>query len=206
MLKIWIKRAFGFIAFAIGLTLAGWFIYNQIWPTESFKTGFRSIFQLIPAIACLLVGWTWMRYQGRGIEEITPPDLKCAEVEGATRKAQDSLDLFIAKVEPGIDGAFIKFPIATPQGLTEHIWGYVHFYRDGVFNVSLANQPIEEQQDADGRRNVLRADVEDWQIVNSDGTIHGAYSVIALFEYHEGRGVKLSPKMRAQRAQLLGPL
>ena len=203
MLRIWIKRSLGVFIFLIGLCLVGWFIYNQIWPTESYKRGFRSIFQLIPTIACLVVGWKWMRYEGKGIEEITPPDLKCPELERASEQARRTIGKFIEQAEKGIDGAFIKFPLKTPQGLTEHIWAYVHFFRDGRFNVSLANQPMDEQQSSEGRRDVPLEEVEDWQIMNPDGAIQGAYSLIALFAYHEGRGVKLTPKMQKQKTQLL---
>ena len=191
------------MALLIGIVLIGWFIYNQIWPTEEFKTGFRSVFQLVLPIACIAVGWRWLRYDGKGIEEVVPPDLKCPELEAATMKAQSTLPVFLAEVEKGIDGAFIKFPMHTPKGLTEHIWAYVHFYKDGQFNVSLANTPIDEKAEADGRRNVPRGDVKDWQIMARDGRIRGAYSLIALFEHCQREGKLLSPRMKKQKAQLL---
>ena len=93
----------------------------------------------------------------------------------------------------------------TPQGLTEHIWGYVHFYRDRQFNVSLANDPIDEKAEKDGRRNIPMDQVEDWQIMKSDGKIRGAYILIALFEYRQREGEPLSPRMKKQKAQLIEP-
>ncbi len=203
MLRIWIKRLLGLLALLIGVTLAGWFIYNQIWPTDEFKRGFRSIFQLAAPIACLVVGWKWLRYEGRGIDEITPPDLEFQELEASVQQAREKIGDFIVHVEKGIDGALIKFPLRTKQGLTEHIWAYVHFFRDGRFNVSLANQPMDEQESAEGRRDVMMDEVEDWQILQPDGRIRGAYSLIALFQYHESRGVKLTPLMKKQKSQLL---
>mgnify|MGYP001324516544 CR=1 FL=1 len=202
MVRILIKRLLGVVALMIGLVLSGWFIYNQIWPTEEFKSGFRSIFQLAIPIACLAVGWKWMRYKGKGIEDVIPPDLKCPELDSSIERAKATLPDFIAEVEKGIDGAFIKFPLKTPQDLTEHIWAYVHFHRDGLFNVSLANEPIDKQQESEGRRDVPVEDVEDWQIMDSDGSIRGAYSLIALFEYWERLGNRLSPQMKKQKAQL----
>jgi len=192
----------GVIAFLTGFILSVWFIYNQIWPTEAFKTGFRSIFQLFIPIACLIFCWRWTHYKGKGIEEVIPPDLKCPELDAAKECAKATLPEFITEVDQGIDGAFIKFPLKTPQGLTEHIWGYVHFYRDGRFNVSLANEPFDEQQEHEGRRDVPADQVEDWQIVLSNGTIRGAYSLVALFQYWERQGRALSPLMKAQKVQL----
>ncbi len=203
MTRMWIKRLFGAVAFLVGLTLAGWFLYNQIWPTESFKRNFHSLYQLIPALACLYIGWQWMRYEGKSITEVSDLDLDGPELREATRLAHANMRTFLAHVEQGGDGAFIKFPLTTPQGLIEHIWGYVHYHKDGVFNITLANQPIDEQQSTEGRSNVPLKEVEDWQIMNPDGTMRGAYSVIALFKHHEAKGLKLSPRMRKEKAQLL---
>ncbi len=63
MIRIILKRTLGVVTFSMGVILCGWFIYNQIWPTEEFKSGFRSIFQLALPIAFLLVGWNWIRYK-----------------------------------------------------------------------------------------------------------------------------------------------
>ena len=203
MLKIITKRILGGVVFLVGLIISGWFVYNQFWPTPEFKSGFRSIFQLVFPIACLVIGWRWLRYEGKGIEEITPPDLKCPELEQSIVAARETMPYFLEQVNKNIDGAFIKFPLKTPSGLLEHIWAYVHSFREDRFNVSLANVPIDQQQSADGRRDVPISDVEDWQIMQPDGRIKGAQSLIALFRYHENHGRKLSPKMKKQKAQLI---
>lgn len=201
-MRILLKRAFGVLTFTIGVILCGWFIYNQIWPTEEFKSGFRSVFQLGFPIACLVMGWKWMCYKGKGIEEVVPPDFKCPELDIALEKAKSSLPLFIEEVEKGIDGAYIKFPLKTPRGFTGHIWAYVHFYKENRFNVSLVNTPSDEDQLSEGRRDVPLDDVEDWQIMSPDGSIQGAFSLIALFEYWEGAGNRLTPLMKIQKSLL----
>ena len=203
MVSIIFRRVFGIIALLMGVALSAWFVYNQFFPTDEFKTNFRSVFQLILPIAFIIVGWKWIRYQGKGIDEITPPDIDFPELAVSVQTAKESIATFLAEVDKGIDGAYVKFPLKTPQGLIEHIWGYVHFYRDGQFNLSIANNPFDEKQDADGRINIPIDDVEDWQIMQPDGMIKGAYSLIALFKYHEGKGMKLSPLMKKQKAQLL---
>jgi uncharacterized protein YegJ (DUF2314 family) len=196
------RRILGCVALAIGAALVVWFVYNQIHPTPEFQRSFRSPIQLVFPIILFIVGWRWIRYQGPGIEE-TPPNLTCPELEESVKQAQKSLPDFIRQVEKNIDGAFIKFAIKTTQGLTEHIWAYVHSYREGIFNVSLANKPIDPKEPAEGRRDVPAEQVEDWQIMQPDGHIRGAFSLIALFRYRENRGKKLSPKMKKQKAQLM---
>ena len=201
-MRIFIKRFLGVLAFLIGITLCVWFVYNQLWPTEEFKTGFRSVLQLGLPIMFLFVGWNWMRYKGKGIEEVVPSDLTCPELDASFDKTRATLPEFIAEVEKGIDGAYIKFPLETPQELTEHIWAYVHFYKDGRFNVSLANTPLDEKQPSEGRRDVRHENVEDWQIMCPDGSIRGAFSLAALFEYWERQGNRLSPLMKEQKSKL----
>ena len=203
MFSIIVKRILGVIALSFGAVLVVWFIYNQFYPTDEFKSGFKSVFQLILPIAFLVVGWKWLRYKGKGIDEITPPDLKCTELRESVKKAHESIHTFLSEVDQGVDGAFVKFPLTGLEGQTEHIWGYVHFYRDGIFNVTLANEPVHLKEGADGRMNIQLKDIEDWQIAMPDGRIRGAYSLIALFRYHERKGVKLTPLMKDQKAQLI---
>lgn len=143
-----------------------------------------------------------MHYKGKGIEEVIPPDLKCPELDASIIKAKDTISDFILEVEKGIDGAYVKFPMKTPQGLTEHIWAYVHFHKEGNFNVSLANEPFDDQEQSEGRRDIPLDDIEDWQIMSQDGSIRGAYSLAALFEYWLSQGNKLTPLMKEQKAQL----
>jgi len=99
------------------------------------------------------------------------------------------------------DGAYVKFPLRTDAGVTEHIWAYVHHYADGIFNVSLANTPHTQKGDVETRRDVPEADVEDWQIMTRDGRIRGGYTLRALFEHVDANGIHLNRTMRKQRAQ-----
>jgi len=199
---IWIKKGLGFVALFIGCALIAWFIYNLFSPTSEFKRSYRGGFLLILPIVFITYGWKWIRYEGRGIEQ-TPIDFKCQELVESVAHAQKTLPYFVEEVKKNIDGAFIKFALTTAQGNLEHIWAYVHSYQNGQFNVSLANIPFDKKQSADGRRDVSSAEVQDWQIMQRDGKIKGAYSLIALFRYRESLGQKLTPRMAKQKAQLL---
>jgi uncharacterized protein YegJ (DUF2314 family) len=93
--------------------------------------------------------------------------------------------------------------MTTVEGMTEHIWAYVHSYHDEKFNVSLANVPRDPKEPAQGRRDVPIEEIEDWQIMQSNGRIKGAYSTIALFRDRKNNDKPLTPKMRKQRALLI---
>lgn len=203
MAHLLFRRILGALAILLGVAILIWAVYSLVSPPPGSRSNFRSLARLLVPFALIAVGWTWLRYEGKGIDEITPPDLKCPELEASVVKARATLSSFLPHVEDGGDDAFIKFPLKTPGGNTEHIWGYVHFIKDGRFNVSLANRPFDDKESPDGRRNVPQEEIEDWQIVEPDGRIRGAQSLIALFRYHENRGVKLSPKMKKQKASLI---
>jgi uncharacterized protein YegJ (DUF2314 family) len=150
----------------------------------------------------IVMGWKWLVYDGPGIED-TPMDFQCDELKASVGKARAAMPWFLEQVDKNVDGAFVKFPLKTPNGLLEHIWGYVHGFRNGVFNVSIANDPIDKDQDSSGRRDVAADDVEDWQIMYPDGRIKGAYSLIALFDHFQANGKPLSRRMQQQKAQLV---
>ena len=199
---IWIKKCLGVVALFMGCVIIVWVIYNLFSPTPEFKRSYFGIFQLIIPIGFLIYGWKWIRYKGRGIEQ-TPADFKCQELIESVAHAQKTLPYFVGEVQKNVDGAFIKFSLSTAQGNLEHIWAYVHSYQNGKFNVSLANVPFDKKQSAEGRRDVSSEEVEDWQIMQRDGKIKGAYSLIALFRHRENLGGKLTPRMRKQKSQLL---
>lgn len=202
MAGILLRRILGVVALFIGASLITWFVYNQFYPTPEYQREFRSVFQLILPVVFLIFGWRWLRYEGKGIEE-TPGDFSCPELAESIVQARGTLPYFVAQVESNIDSAYIKFRLNPPQGLKEHIWAYVHSYRDGKFNVSLANEPKDPKEPSQGRRDILQDEVEDWQILQPDGRIKGAFSLIALFRNRRKHGGWLSPKMRKQKALLM---
>jgi len=202
-MNIIIKRLFGVLALLSGMSIGAWIIYNQFFPTAEFQRHSGNFMGYLLPIACIVVGWKWLRDQGKGIEQVTPPDLKCAELDEAKEKARATMPFALDQAEKNVDGLYVKFPLQTREGLTEHIWGYVHFLKDQRFNVTLANDPVAGEESEPGRRDVPADEVEDWQIMHRDGTIKGAYSLIALFKNYENRGHKLTPRMKKQKALLL---
>jgi len=201
-MAVLLKRLLGVVALLIGITILGWCIYNLVAPTAEFRRSFYSVFQLIVPIAMIWYGWRWLCDDGPGIETLQI-DPNAPELIDAKVQARRSMAVFLAAVRQHEDGAYLKFPLLTDAGVTEHIWAYVHHYADGVFNVSLANTPYTQKGDVENRRDVPEADVEDWQIMTRDGRIRGGYSLRALFDHVEAKGIHLNRTMRKQRAQFV---
>ena len=195
-----LKTAWGVWAILAGLGITA-ALFNHFGPGRGNDWDRSGTVGAALAVLLLLLGIRWVMRGGPGIEHV-PKDFQCEEVTASVEKARAALPWFVEQVDKNVDGAFIKFPLMTPNGNTEHIWAYVHTFKGGAFNVSLANDPFDQDEEADGRRDVPLDQVEDWQILYPDGRIKGAYSLLALFQHFESKG-KLSRRMRKQRAQFM---
>ena len=195
-----LKRALGVVAILIGTSIMLWFVYNLVRPTAAFKL--RSVFQLVLPGLMIWYGWRWMMDIGPGLQD-QQIDLQAPELSAAVAEAQRTMPAFLKEVQKHLDGAYVKFPLVTDKGVTEHIWAYVHHHGDGVFNVSLANTPYTQEGQIGTRRDVPESDVEDWQIMFPDGRIRGAFSTVAAFRYLDRTGVRMNSTLRKQRAQLI---
>tara|TARA_B100000614_G_C14522179_1_gene483037 strand:+ start:567 stop:1184 length:618 start_codon:yes stop_codon:yes gene_type:complete len=198
--RIIAKKALGLFTFILGVGLLGIIIYFSFAPKDDVDG--PNIFMAIVPLLFVFTGWSWMKYKGRGIDEVTPPNFECPELDESVELAQSNLEEFKRILSDGRHDTYVKFPFKTPNELTEHIWAYAHFHTDGEFNVSIVNDPYDQEADAEGRRNIKERELEDWQYIDKDGTIYGAYSLIALFKNRERNGEYLSPLMKEQKAQL----
>jgi uncharacterized protein YegJ (DUF2314 family) len=196
------KRILGAVSLLMGAALLVWFTYNLFRPTADFKANFRSGFQVILPLAMLWYGWRWLNDGGPGIETLQI-DPQAPELVASVREARRTMPAFLEAVQRHADQTYLKFPLTTDAGVTEHIWAYVHHYADGVFNVSLSNTPYTQTAAIENRRDIREGDVEDWQILLPNGSIQGGYSLRALFDHVERKGIRLNKTMRKQRAQFL---
>lgn len=200
--RYYLRRIAGFGCLALALlTLGGglWLAAERVREGR----GLAGVVVLLGFGGFLLYGAIrWIRDPGHGLERV-PPDLEVPGLADSVRRARETLPSFIELVKRDGDRAFIKFPIMVESGVTEHLWGCVRSFNGDAFIVSLANDPFQKEAIDSGERKVAISDVQDWMVVNPDGQIRGAYSLIALLESLERDGKWLSPRMRKQRALLV---
>lgn len=198
------KRILGALSIAVAVTVIALLVGGRVWERPQFREdAWLAAPLLLLVVGMLVYGWRWLMDLGPGLETLQV-DPHAPELVESIREARRTLPGFLDRVRRHEDGAYIKFPLVTNSGVTEHIWAYVHHYDRGVFNVSLANSPYTTNEEIAVRRDVRESEVEDWQIMRPDGRIEGGFSIRALFRHLEDNGIHINRTMRKQRAQLLG--
>jgi uncharacterized protein YegJ (DUF2314 family) len=198
-----ITRSFGFIVFISGIAIISLLIYDILNTSKAIgDTGIKYFFWSIFPIGFIFFGWRWLNDYGPGIED-QKIDFESSEMIASIEEAKNKLTFFLEEVQNNVDGAFIKFPYQTDQNITEHVWAYVHHYKNGIFNVSIVNEPHTQEGEYEKRLNVAENDVEDWQIVFPDGKIKGGFSYIGALKYLKRKGIRFNRTLKNQEKQLI---
>jgi uncharacterized protein YegJ (DUF2314 family) len=103
------------------------------------------------------------------------------EMREAIARAQADLPRFLAGLAAGTKEAFVKYPMSTRGGTTEHVWGVAHYQEGQDVVVSLASEPVMPFQDGyDARERVPLHEIEDWILTDRAGRAEGGYSHLAM--------------------------
>ncbi|GMV90722.1 MAG: hypothetical protein AMXMBFR82_05000 [Candidatus Hydrogenedentota bacterium] len=197
-----VQAMLGMVVLTIGLAIlafAGYLIATSQLGVSNIP---RIVFGVGLPISMVAIGWLWIRGVELGIAD-QDIDYDSPELRDSVSEARARLPQFIEQVMRDEKNASIKFPFITDQGVTEHLWGYVHGYDEGSFEVSLLNEPYSHEGELADLYDVPESAVEDWQILHSDGRVSGSYSTIASFRYLERTGVRLNRTMRKQKTRLI---
>ncbi len=204
LLRVIVNSAVGAVITLWGLARLAGFIYNLPHKLSMPDAAvLDSIFdQFVVPIVVVLYGWSWLSDPGMGIEN-QDVDSESLELLEAGKRARDTLPYFVDQARRHIDGAYIRFSLVTDEEPAEHMWGYVHHFENGIFNVSPVNEPYAKKREFGHRRDVPESAVEDWQIILDDGRIKGAHTYIGAFEYLERRDLWLNRALRKQKSLLV---
>ena len=146
-----------------------WAIYN------SGKWGYLGMSLL--GITLLASGWSKLF---PNIYEPMPVDPNDPLIKAAIEQSRQELHRFKNGMDDNRKQPFVKFPLVSPEGRTEHIWALVHSLKGQELTVSLANDPVENQGDLNPRQTVNLDDIEDWILVSANGDTEGGYSMGAM--------------------------
>jgi hypothetical protein len=143
----------------------------------------------IPIGLALGLLWMWARARGRrraGIP-IDPSDPRWAE---AVARARSTIEEMRRLHAIGSAQMYVKYPLHTKSGSTEHVWGKLLELSAQDMKVSLETRPVQPPSAAPPFTIPL-AELEDWQLVQSDGGIRGGFTTRAQIQIARSAGAKL---------------
>ncbi len=126
----------------------------------------------------------------------TKPDdpLLLASIE----QARATLGEFATRFADSPKDAIVKLRFVSDTSGVEHLWAEVLERRDeATYMVRFASQPVTQKAPMEPVVACAIADIEDWQVRDADGGIHGAFSQRAMFKIARRDGVKLPKKLEA---------
>lgn len=111
---------------------------------------------------------------------VIPIDPKDPIIIEQISRSQSEINRFLVALNEDKMEAYIKFSFTFGEEV-EHVWGLAHKLKDGKIITSLESDPIGEiPKEAYERIHVALEEVEDWMLVDGEGTTHGGYSNLAL--------------------------
>lgn len=116
------------------------------------------------------------------------------EMREAIARAQAELPRFLAGLAAGTKEAFVKYPMTTHGGTTEHVWGLAHCQEGQAVVVSLASEPVMAfDTEGDARERIALHAIEDWILTDRKGRAEGGYSHLAMVRVYR-RIYRRSPR------------
>jgi uncharacterized protein YegJ (DUF2314 family) len=168
---------------------------------------FRETLGSIPGLAILIglvLGGLWSWEQGRkrrarGLDIDTTDPIWLAALE----KARASLPRFLELAKDHPTQAFVKYPLQTTKGFTEHVWGPLISFSEGTITAGIETPPIDGAPATAPPYEMQASQIEDWRVELSDGRIHGAYTARAQFEYARKLGHQIPAHMLEVESRLI---
>ena len=116
----------------------------------------------------------------------------------AIDKARATLGEFGERFADNPKDAILKLRFVSDTGATEHLWAEVSERKDDrTYRARLVSQPVTQKGPLDPVVECSLDDIEDWQVRDAAGQIHGAFSQRAMFKIARRDGVKLPKKLEA---------
>lgn len=103
----------------------------------------------------------------------------------AMEQAQREFTRFKAGLQEGKKEALVKYALETGYGEKEHVWAVAHSIDDGAVICTLASEPVGDVEVKTERTRVAKSDVEDWLLVDDQGTMEGGFTQIAMAKIYK---------------------
>lgn len=120
----------------------------------------------------------------------------------ALEKAKASMSDFKRLLREPRQDALVKVRFVSSSNQVEHLWAEVlEVLGDNELGVRLITPPVTHSGQLDRLWRCSYEDVEDWQIRDAGGRVHGGFSQRAMFAIARREGVKLPRKLLEQKKE-----
>jgi uncharacterized protein YegJ (DUF2314 family) len=110
--------------------------------------------------------------------------------------ARKSLSEFRALLSEPRESALIKLHFVSSTNQVEHLWAeVVEVINPQELGVRLVTPPVTHSGELDRLHRCKFEDIEDWQVRDSNGKVHGGFTQRAMFAIAKRDGIKLPKKL-----------
>ena len=111
-------------------------------------------------------------------------------------QARASIQEFVALLRAPHRDALVKLQFVSNSNQVEHLWAEVLGPpAEETIEVRLVTPPVTHTGRLDRRRTCAMADVEDWQVRDAAGVIHGGFTQRAMYAIARRDGIPLPAKL-----------
>jgi uncharacterized protein YegJ (DUF2314 family) len=151
---------------------------------------------LIPG--AFMVHWIWERFMFQpfaylGAMPVSNDDPVMAE---ARAKAKETFGNFRELYPEHRSDSVVRFALKTDDGNIEKVWGDLLELEESKAKIYLRTPPVGKVNLPERTMEIAVSDIEDWQIAMRDGSIRGAYTIMALCKIFEREEGYMHPKFK----------
>jgi uncharacterized protein YegJ (DUF2314 family) len=120
----------------------------------------------------------------------------------AFARAKESRARFLSLARTPHGHALVKLRFVSSSGQIEHVWAEVlEVLGDTELGIRLVTPPVTHSGPVERLQRCSINEVEDWQVRDADGRIHGGYSQRAMYAIARRDGVKLPKALLRHEAE-----
>lgn len=152
---------------------------------------------IVVSLAVGVAVWLFMRWRSPSPEfpplATSPDDPLMKE---ALAKAQASIEHFKRLLQSPKESALVKLRFVSSSNQVEHLWAEVlEVLSVDELGVRLVTPPVTHSGQLDRLYRCPLSDLEDWQVRDISGKIHGGFTQRAMFAIARRNGTKLPRKL-----------
>lgn len=152
---------------------------------------------IVAAVTGIAV-WAFLRWRSPSPEfpplSTSPDDPLMQE---ALASAKSGMAQFRQLLSVPRESALVKLRFVSSSDQVEHLWAEVlEVLSDHELGVRLVTPPVTHSGNLDRLHRCSLEDVEDWQVRESNGKIHGGFTQRAMFAIARRDGVKLPKRLQ----------